>query len=298
MHALLNQPLGDGLERVEVVKEPQIALHGALGIGLRQADETHRAGRGRARGNGVHVGGGSPHVDQEELAGALEPGGALSRLVPWFEERPSQVGMLRAVCDAFNGDGILATTAQLAYPTRVHVDASGAIYIADTDNHRIRKVDAVTGLISTIAGTGTAGCNGDGILATAAQLYSPYGVFVDASGTVYISDSGNNRIRKVYAVTGMISTIAGTGVGGYTGDGILATNTQLYYPAGVFVDAAGAVYIADQNNNRIRKVDAVTALASSSSTIPAMRSFISRAALLVKVTAVICAAFIPSVRTR
>jgi sugar lactone lactonase YvrE len=163
----------------------------------------------------------------------------------------------------YNGDGIAATTAKLNNPKRVAVDTAGNIYISDGYNYRIRKVSIATGLISTIAGTGTPGYNGDGILATTAQLNSPFGIALDASGNIYICDQSNNRLRKVTISTGMISTIAGDGLGGYSSDGVAATSASLNAPAGVTVDASGNVFIADDLNSRIRKVTALTGLIST-----------------------------------
>ena len=116
----------------------------------------------------------------------------------------------------FGGDGGLAKDAQLNQPEGVAVDASGNLYIADTDNNRIRKISP-NGVIVTIAGTGIAGFSGDGGLATDAQLNQPEGVAVDASGNLYIADTGNNRIRKI-SPDGVIITIAGTGIAGFGGD--------------------------------------------------------------------------------
>ncbi|HKR03207.1 MAG TPA: T9SS type A sorting domain-containing protein, partial [Bacteroidia bacterium] len=163
----------------------------------------------------------------------------------------------------YNSDGIAATLAQLNSPAGVAVDAAGNIYIADYNNHRIRMVDIATGLISTIAGTGTAGYNGDGIPATAAELNTPYGVSLDAAANVYIADYYNNRIRKVIAATGMITTIAGTGAGGYNGDGILAINASLNNPLEPVIDPAGNVYIPDEYNHRVRKITAATGMIST-----------------------------------
>ena len=153
----------------------------------------------------------------------------------------------------FGGDGAAATAAQLNSPFGVALDAAGNLYIADADNHRIRKVSA-TGVITTVAGTGTAGFSGDGGAATAAQLNWPWDVAVDGSGNLYIADTGNNRIRKVDS-SGNISTVAGTGTQGFSGDGAAATAAQLRIPTGVALDGAGNLYIADALNNRIRKVD-------------------------------------------
>jgi len=150
----------------------------------------------------------------------------------------------------FSGDGGPAIQAQLNSPCGVCVDALGNVYIADTNNHRIRKF-TVGGNISTVAGTGTGGYNGEG-LAAAAQINSPSGVAVDASGNIYIADTNNHRIRK-FTVGGNISTVAGTGSAGSAGDGGQATAAQLNSPSGVAVDISGNIYIADTNNQRIRK---------------------------------------------
>jgi sugar lactone lactonase YvrE len=152
----------------------------------------------------------------------------------------------------FSGDGGPATSAGLNYPSGVAVDAAGNFYIADFNNNRIRKV-TVGGVISTVAGNGTAGFGGDGGYATSAQLRYPYGVAVDAAGNLYIADSSNSRIRKVTS-GGVISTVAGNGTYGFSGDGGPAASAGLYYPRGVLLDAGGNLFIADAYNNRIRKV--------------------------------------------
>jgi hypothetical protein len=153
----------------------------------------------------------------------------------------------------YNGDGIPATSASLDGPRGLAVDSSGNIFFADFGNNRVREVNASTGLISTIAGTGTEGYNGDGILATSAELSQPQAVAVDAAGDIFIADYyPNDRVREVFASTGDIFTVAGTGVGGYNGDGIPATSAQLLDPTDVAVDAAGDLFIADRE--RIREV--------------------------------------------
>jgi sugar lactone lactonase YvrE len=154
----------------------------------------------------------------------------------------------------YSGDGGPATSAQLAYPYGVALDASGNLYIADYLNSRIRKVSA-EGIITTVAGNGSAGYSGDGGPATSAQLGLPSGVAVDASGNLYVADNLNNRIRKVSAA-GIITTVAGNGSIGYSGDSGPATSAQLSTPTGVAVDASGNLYIADTNNYRIRKISA------------------------------------------
>jgi sugar lactone lactonase YvrE len=159
-----------------------------------------------------------------------------------------------------SGDGGAATAAQLAGPQGLAFDGSGDLLIADTDNHLIRKVDVSTGVISTMAGTGTPGFSGDGGAATSAQLLHPAAVTVDPTGDLYIADTGNHRIRKVEASTGTITTVAGTGVGGLSGDGGAATAAQLANPQGVALDLMGDLLIADTGNGRVRKVDLSTGM--------------------------------------
>ena len=148
------------------------------------------------------------------------------------------------------GDGGLAVLAGLFYPSGIAVDVTGNIYIADTYNHRIRRVDT-DGIIAILAGTGTRGFSGDGGPAAQASLDNPTGVAVDAKGNVYFATS--NRIRRVGS-DGIITTVAGTGAFGFSGDGGPATQASLNRPTGVAVDEKGNVYIADLNNNRVRRV--------------------------------------------
>ena len=160
----------------------------------------------------------------------------------------------------YTGDGGLATSAGLNAPLGFAVDASGNIYIADTNNDRIRLVTKSTGIITTVAGDGSFGDYGDGGLATSARLSYPNGVAVDASGNIYIADSYYHRIRVVTKSTGIITTVAGDGSFDYNGDGGLATSAGLYYPYGVAVDASGNIYIADSEFNRIRLVTKSTGI--------------------------------------
>ena len=152
-----------------------------------------------------------------------------------------------------SGDGGPATLAELIQPLGVAVDPAGNVYIADEGSNRIRKVNTA-GIISTIAGNGKQGFNGDGGPATSASLYEPSGVAVDPAGNVYIADAGNLRIRKV-DTAGTITTIAGNGKEGFSGDGGPAPSAELTFPVEVAVDPAGNVYIADEGSNRIRKVN-------------------------------------------
>ncbi len=179
------------------------------------------------------------------------PGGGVSSGLTFTVELVSGIASVAGDETAgYSGDNGLATSAELNWPQGVALDASGNLYIADTRNNRIRKVSG--GEITTVAGNGTAGYNGDNIPATSAELNQPVGVAVDASGNLYIADSYNNRIRKVSG--GTITTVAGTGTALYNGDNILATLANIAWPAGITFDSTGNLFIADSNNSRIRKI--------------------------------------------
>jgi len=152
----------------------------------------------------------------------------------------------------FSGDGGPATKAAFRYTFGIALDELGNLYVADCDNARIRKVTP-GGVISTVAGNGSIGFSGDGGPATSASLNYPSGVAVDSTGNLYISDAGNNRIRRV-APNGVISTIAGNGNAGFSGDGGPATSAWLYGPAAISLDRAANLYVADQGNHRIRRI--------------------------------------------
>ena len=153
----------------------------------------------------------------------------------------------------FSGDGGLAISAELYWPTGVAIDSKGNKYIADQYHHIIRKVDKY-GVITTIAGRRFGAFSGDGGLATEAVLNSPQGVAVDKQGNIFIADTYNNRVRKI-DVNGIITTVAGSQAYGAAGDGGLATSAALYQPADIAVDNRGNIYIADRILSRIRKVD-------------------------------------------
>jgi hypothetical protein len=158
----------------------------------------------------------------------------------------------------YSGDGGAATSAQLSSPSRLAVDRSGDLFIADTGNNVIREVVQATGNIITVAGSGTAGYSGDGGPATSAQLSAPTGLTLDGNGDLFIADAGNNVIREVMQATGSIITVAGNGTAGYSGDNGAATAAQLNGPLSVAVDMNGNLFIADAGNNAIREVAQAT----------------------------------------
>jgi uncharacterized protein (TIGR03437 family) len=157
--------------------------------------------------------------------------------------------------DGFSGDGGPAVSASMSFPLGLTKDAAGNLYFADGNNNRIRKVTP-GGIISTFAGGGAGKFGGDGGPATSASLNIPSDVAFDLGGNLYVADSGNNRVRKI-DTSGTISTVAGTGVDGFGGDGGPASSAVLNYPWGVFANAEGAVFIADRVNSRIRSISGV-----------------------------------------
>ena len=162
----------------------------------------------------------------------------------------------------FSGDGGLATAARLDLPTALAVDAAGNVYVADTDNHRVRRIATATGVMTTVAGNGVEGFAGDNGMATAASIDSPNGLAVDGAGNLYLADTHNGRVRQVSAATGLISTVAGVGyVGGdvqaFSGDGGAAKTAGLALPRGLTIDAAGNLYVADSANHRIRRISSL-----------------------------------------
>jgi sugar lactone lactonase YvrE len=211
------------------------------------------------------VGDGGPtaaSVLTEPRACALDPAGNLY-IADTIDNRIRRVdsqgrittvaGGARMGAAGFSGDGGPATAAQLNAPQGIAIGPDGSLYIADTANERIRKVDPNSGMITTVAGNGQEGYGGDGSKGTRAELDVPLGLAVDLHGNLYIADSGNDRIRKV-DVAGTITTVVGNGIRGFAGDGGPAAAAELAAPTAIAVDAADNLYIADFLNNRIRLV--------------------------------------------
>lgn len=152
----------------------------------------------------------------------------------------------------FAGEGSAASGAQLRQATGIALDKYGNVYFADSDNHRVRKIDP-SGVITTIAGTGSPGFSGDAGPAVNTQLNTPYSVAVDGNGLIYIADQKNYRIRRI-AIDGTITSVAGTGTSGYSGDSGQATNAAISDVYGITVDSFNQLYLADRNNHRIRRI--------------------------------------------
>ncbi len=154
---------------------------------------------------------------------------------------------------SFGGDGGAATAAMLNSPAFIALSSTGDLYVGDFDNNRVRKISFSSGVITTVAGNGTFGSTGDGGAATAATLSNPSGVAIDGIGNVYISETGDGKIRKINA-SGIISPYSGNGISSYGGDNGPATAAELNTPQGLAIDGSNRLYIADEYNNRIRKV--------------------------------------------
>src|SRR5262245_7192489 len=160
----------------------------------------------------------------------------------------------------YTGDGGTALQALLSEPFMCAFDVQGHLYIAEATNHCVRRIDRLTGVITTVAGPGAPGYSGDGDLATRATLNQPYSLQLDANGDIYIVDRLNAVIRKVAAATGLIATVAGTGEPGYSGDGGPGTQAQLREPNDCFLDGRGGLLIADIQDQRIRRRDLRTGI--------------------------------------
>jgi prepilin-type N-terminal cleavage/methylation domain-containing protein len=200
-------------------------------------------------------------TDKNRTPTATYPGSACARMTPYPNQLFTNTGVVTTLAGSTSGyaDGT-GTAAQFSLPYGVAVDSAGTLYAADYTNNRIRKITSA-GVVTTLAGSGTGGFLDS--TGAAAQFFSPRGVAVDSAGTVYVADSRNQRIRKITSA-GVVTTLAGSGTAGFLdGNG---TSAQFNYPNGLAVDSTGTVYVADSNNNRIRKVSAagvVTTLAGT-----------------------------------
>lgn len=162
-----------------------------------------------------------------------------------------------------SGDGGLAINAELNGPGCLSVDKMGNVYVADYFGNKIRKINTTTGIISAVAGNGTAGYSGDGGIATNAQLSKPGQAFVDTEGNIFFTDAEHSVVRKISSATGIITTIAGNGIAGYSGDGGPAANANLNQPFGLFIDAHNNIFIVEWGNGTIRKVESSTGIIST-----------------------------------
>ena len=183
-----------------------------------------------------------------------------------YEHTPDLSGTVRywggkaPAVTRFEGDGGLAQKAKLNFPSSMVIDQAGAVYIADTLNHRIRKVNPATGIVQTIAGTGRAKWTGDDGPAESATLNEPVALIMDLKGRLYVADQSNNRIRMIDTTTGIITTVAGMGEATYNGDEMPAVESGLAGPSGLALDGNGHLFIADTFNSRIRKVNIETGI--------------------------------------
>lgn len=178
----------------------------------------------------------------------------------------------------YAGDGGPATEASLYNPRGIFIDRHGNLYIADGWNHVVRRVDATTGIIESVAGDGLPGFSGNTFPATESSLNNPSGVFVDREGHLYIADLNNNRVRRVDAQSGVMSTVAGGLFQGFSGDGGPATRASLNGPISVFLDRGGNMFIADAGNLRIRRVDRngiINTVAGSASRVNMFGNFLA-----------------------
>jgi sugar lactone lactonase YvrE len=151
-----------------------------------------------------------------------------------------------------SGDGGPGLGAQLSFPTGLAIDRDGRLFIADSENHRVRMVDR-NGTITTVAGTGTPGFSGDDGPAIQSELNEPWSLATDMNGNLFIADASNHRVRKV-APDGTITTVAGTGTAGFSADGSAAIQAELNHPLGLAVDSLDNLFIVDQRNYRVRRV--------------------------------------------
>ena len=213
---------------------------------------TGRSGHGGDGGPAIQAGFSFPHGLAGDATGNIYVVDARSHRIRRIDSDGEISTFAGTGEDGDEGDGGSATEAQLCFPAGVAADAEGNVYVADSWNHRIRKIDS-DGIIATIAGTGEPYSGGDGGPATEAQIAFPVAVALDAAGNLYVAEGRSHRVRRI-DTDGTVTTFAGTGIPGYSGDGGPASRARLAYPAGIAVGPAGDVYIADSWNHRVRRV--------------------------------------------
>jgi sugar lactone lactonase YvrE len=196
-----------------------------------------------------------PRAVAAATAGGFYVADTFNHRIRWVDADGVVATVLGTGVAGGTGDGGPGIQAEVNWPHSVSLDASGrTLLVADSANHRIRRLDLVSGTVTTVAGTGHAGFAGDGGPATAALLNDPKGVLAGPRGEIWIADSANDRVRVVDP-SGTISTLAGTGTAGFSGDGGPAAAAALHSPRALAVDAAGNLYVADDNNDRVRRID-------------------------------------------
>jgi sugar lactone lactonase YvrE len=256
IHARLCEPKGVALDQTGNLFIADSENHVVRQVNLRNGLITTIAGTGAGgseESKTEQSSTSSQGLDEDPLAGPFQSGPER------FAQLTDVSGTVRFVVGKAQtvragGDGGPAVSATLNFPSAVAVDAGGHLYIADTFNHRVRKVDARTGIITAVAGTGQRRFSGDGGAGSAAALNEPVALAVDRQ-RLYIADQNNHRVRLLDLKTGIITTVAGTGEATYNGDGIPAIEAALAGPSGLAVGADGALYIADTFNGRIRRID-------------------------------------------
>ena len=257
--ACLNEPKGIALDREGNLFIADSENHVIRRVDAQSGIITTVAGCGGGQSGNVPP---SQEVSQPFDAGSLDPlADTDSPVMSSYSTNSDISGMVRYVggqssgATRFGGDGGLANQAFLNFPSALVLDSQGVLYIADTWNHRIRRVDPHTKVISTVVGTGHGKFSGDGGSARSATLNEPVALAIWNDTLLYIADQSNNRVRMVDLSTGIMSTVAGNGEAGYTGDGGLATETGISGPSGLALDAEGNLYISDTFNGRVRKVE-------------------------------------------
>ncbi len=241
-------------------------FHGGIKTIAGNGSSTYSGDSGPAIQAGIGMLGTYPQYTGALPVGTAVDGNGNVFIAEWLNNRIRRVdagtGIVTTIAGngipGAGGDGGPATSAELNQPVDVKLDASGNLYIADYTNNKIRRVDATTGVISTFAGNSSATFSGDGGPATSAGLAYPQGIALDRSGNLFLSDSRNDRIRRVDALTNVITTVAGNGTYGFSGDGGPANGAEISYPGGLAFDGAGNLYIADTGNGLIRRLDAVS----------------------------------------